>query len=153
MEENSLDARNQLRLSYAVELACAKRVWVLIQRGAAEDASLCQFLENQAAQRTGRGWFLKRRERRLSGAPGSLLSEPDLASRVASAFPSLAVPLGECPVNREIALHFLECLEVECTAFYRKIASEAGTESLRRCFVALLEREASELLQLRTMVL
>jgi hypothetical protein len=153
MKENPLDARNQLRLSYAVEIACAKRVWVLIQRGAAEDASLCRFLENQAAQRTGRAWFLRRRERRLSGAPGTLLSEADLASRVASALPSLAVPLGECPVNREIALHFLECLEDECAAFYRKIASEAETDPLRRCFVALMEKEASELLQLRSMVL
>jgi len=153
MNCNPLDARNQLRLCYVVELACARWLWLLIQRGGVKDPSLWRFLENQAAQRTCRAWQFRKREDTLGVPVGPLLGEPDLTTRLNSALPSISARLGERPVDREIALHFVECLEEECARFYREMASAASTEELRHCFLAVLNREDSELRQVRTMLL
>jgi hypothetical protein len=134
-----------LALSRRARSDGVERLRSILDRTDPKDLSLRRYLLELSADQEGRLREMERYDLRVEGPVSWRPDEAKTKRLLRRFFPSVSQRLGDSPVNREAAMHFVERLEVEITRFYQAIASRAPDDDSRIFFSKEVESATSRL--------
>lgn len=145
MKIENLTREGQLGLCQRAERLCAARLRSVRRTADPRDPALHRVLDERIDDWSAQ---LRALERLGRGEAG-----PDDEGVLREAFPSLRSGVGEGPLNREVALYLVECVEDERSRFYHRMAAAARDGDARALFQQFADRDEAHLKFLRTVSL
>jgi len=149
MKIEDLSRAGQLTLCQWAERLCGLRLRSLRRYADPQDKALHRVLDERIDDWSPRLRALDR----LGREDASAADDEDIAKLLRDGFPSQRSGIGEGPLNREVALYLVECLEDERSRFYHGMAAAARDGDARALFQQFADRDEAHLKFLRTVSL